>query len=504
MLAKSGQGVLHDPVKAEQYRIARLSRDARFDGLFFVGVFSTGIYCRPICPAVPAKEANVRYFADAISAAQAGLRPCLRCRPDSAPGSNPWLGTQTSLNRALNLINAGVLAGPQAISMSALAERLGIGERYLRQLFQQSLGTSPKQYALYHQLMFAKQLLHQTQMPITQVAFAAGFNSVRRFNEIFREQLQLTPSEIRKTGAKAPSAKQGLTLKLAYRPPYDWTHLRDFYTQRMVPEMEWIDEQSYGRSFTLNGVRGHFTAKHSEEEACFYVDIHLARAEDLRELKGIVSHIRRLLDLDADPLTIGDRLSGLGAALPKVQAGMRIPGVWSPFEAACRAILGQQVSVTQAVKLLGQLVADYGETVTLGERTLRLFPQPEQLTGASMEGLKMPGVRKEAIRALATFVAKAPEADIESWLQIKGIGPWTLDYVRLRGLSLPDVLLSSDLVVKQQLLLNLPGSWPRQACEDPKAVKKQAQKYYQELSHQLAQEVAPWGSYLTLQLWNQQ
>nr|WP_275661507.1 AlkA N-terminal domain-containing protein [Shewanella sp. Isolate7] len=514
--------------KAEQYRIARLSRDARFDGLFFVGVFSTGIYCRPICPAVPAKEANVRYFDDALSAAQAGLRPCLRCRPDSAPGSNPWLGKQTSLNRAMSLIDAGVLSGPQAIPMTGLADRLGISERYLRQLFHDSLGTSPKQYALYQQLMFAKQLLHQTKMPITQVAFAAGFNSVRRFNEVFREQLQLTPSEIRKASGESQLPMQGLTLKLAYRPPYDWHHLRSFFAQRAVPEMEWLDEHSYGRSFELGSGRGrnsgresensrdnaghakgYFCAVHSEREACFHVTIHLAEADTLGQLKGIISHIRRILDLDADMLTIGDKLQQLGQALPRVSPGIRLPGVWSPFEAACRAILGQQVSVTQAIKLLGQLVADYGETISLNERKVRLFPSPEALMDASLEGLKMPGIRKEAIRALARFVVANPEANIDDWLQIKGIGPWTLDYVRLRGQSLPDVLLVGDLVVKQQLLANLspePYSHDGEPAEDedPKAAKKRAQAYYQGLSQEVLQQVAPWGSYLTLQLWNQQ
>ncbi|MCG9745942.1 helix-turn-helix domain-containing protein [Shewanella sp. Isolate8] len=517
--------------KAEQYRIARLSRDARFDGLFFVGVFSTGIYCRPICPAVPAKEANVSYFDDALSAAQAGLRPCLRCRPDSAPGSNPWLGKQTSLNRAMSLIDAGVLCGPQAIPMTGLAERLGISERYLRQLFHDSLGTSPKQYALYQQLMFAKQLLHQTKMPITQVAFAAGFNSVRRFNEVFREQLQLTPSEIRKATGQPSLPVQGLTLKLAYRPPYDWQHLRSFFAQRAVPEMEWLDEQSYGRSFVLGSgsgrdcdcdcdcdshgrdnarsAKGYFCAVHSEQEACFHVTIHLAEADSLSQLKGIISHIRRILDLDADMLTIGDKLQALGQALPQVSPGLRLPGVWSPFEAACRAILGQQVSVTQAIKLLGQLVADYGETISLNDRQVRLFPSPEALVNASLDGLKMPGIRKEAIRALAAFVMANPEAEIDDWLQIKGIGPWTLDYVRLRGLSLPDVLLVGDLVVKQQLLVNLS---PEPSChdgepaedEDPKAAKKRAQAQYQALSQEVLGQVAPWGSYLTLQLWNQQ
>ncbi len=495
--------------KAEQYRTARLSRDARFDGLFFVGVFSTGIYCRPICPAVPAKEANVRYFDDALSAAQAGLRPCLRCRPDSAPGSNPWLGKQTSLNRAMSLIDAGVLCGPQAIPMTGLAERLGISERYLRQLFHDSLGTSPKQYALYQQLMFAKQLLHQTKMPITQVAYAAGFNSVRRFNEIFREQLQLTPSEIREATGQPSLPVQGLTLKLAYRPPYDWQHLHNFFAQRAVPEMEWLDEQSYGRSFVLGAAKGYFCAVHSEQEACFHVTIHLAEADSFSQLKGIISHIRRILDLDADMLTIGDKLQALGKALPQVSPGLRLPGVWSPFEAACRAILGQQVSVTQAIKLLGQLVADYGETISLNEKTVRLFPTPEALVDASLDGLKMPGIRKEAIRALAAFVMANPEAEIDDWLQIKGIGPWTLDYVRLRGLSLPDVLLVGDLVVKQQLLVNLspePSSRDGEPAEDedPKAAKKRAQAQYQALSQAVLQQVAPWGSYLTLQLWNQQ
>lgn len=184
-------------------REARISRDPRFDGKFFVGVLSTGIYCRTVCPAVAPKEENVRYFDSAIKAAQAGLRPCLRCRPDSAPGSNPWKGTGTTLDRAIGLIEAGALSGEHGLTVEALADKLGISSRYLNKLFTSGFGTSPKQFALYRQLMFAKQLLHQTQLPITQVALAAGFNSIRRFNEAFQQSLQLTPTQLRKSSLKS-------------------------------------------------------------------------------------------------------------------------------------------------------------------------------------------------------------------------------------------------------------------------------------------------------------
>ncbi|WP_028764002.1 DNA-3-methyladenine glycosylase 2 family protein [Shewanella colwelliana] len=492
----------------ESFRRARLARDARFDGLFYVGVLSTGIYCRPICPAMPAKEENVRYFNTALAAANHGLRPCLRCRPDSAPHSNPWMGNQTSVNRALTLINEGILSGVDSITLEQLAEKLGITSRYLRELFKTYVGASPKQYALYQQLMFAKQLLHQTTMPITEVAFAAGFNSVRRFNEAIAQELKLTPSAIRKQRAVGSVQVQAnsINLKLSYRPPFNWAHMRAFYQLRAVDEMEWLGDNSYGRTITLGKVRGYFTAVHNSEQSCFGINIVFTDTDGLLQLKRIVSHIRRLLDLDADLIEVEARLSLLGNALPKINTGVRIPGVWSTFEAGCRAILGQQVSVEQAVKLLKLLTAHYGERVTVGDQEVLFFPSAEAIAKAELTELKMPGLRKSALRALAVFVSECPDSDVEQWLKIKGIGPWTVNYVRLRGLSAPDCLLADDLVVKNQVLANI-SSDPQESelidiihAKDKAAIKS----YYLEKSQLIGQAISPWGSYLTFQLWSQQ
>jgi len=280
-------------------RQARLSKDPRFDGLFFTAVKTTKIYCRTICPAVTPKESNVTYYASAIEASIAGYRPCLRCRPDSAPGSPAWKGVDTSLERALRLIGEGEL---QLGSLQTLANRLGISDRYLRSLFQQHLGVSPKSYALYQQCLFAKQLLHQTPMPINQIALASGFNSVRRFNDCFRSMLQLTPSELRKKNIKKGSP---LILQLYFRPPYDWSYVSQFLQARAIEGLEWCNDLSYGRTIHLESCRGQFTATYKGNENRFDVAVEL---DDLSYLKPVMNNIRRILDLDVDIQSVDQHL----------------------------------------------------------------------------------------------------------------------------------------------------------------------------------------------------
>jgi len=238
----------------EQFRKARLSRDVRFDGLFFIAVKTTGIFCRPICPASPPKEENVEYFEHSAQALHHGFRPCLRCRPDSAPGSKAWLGTQTSVERALHLIDEGEL---QSGSLESLSERLGMSSRYLRKLFQENIGMSPKQYAVFQQLMFAKQLLHSSDLAIQDIAIACGFNSVRRFNDAFANTLKLTPSAVRRSLA-AEHKKPKLILQ--YRTPFDWQHMLSFYKRRAIEGVEEITELSYARTITLNDEPAWFRA----------------------------------------------------------------------------------------------------------------------------------------------------------------------------------------------------------------------------------------------------
>lgn len=452
---------------------ARLSRDARFDGKFFTAVKTTGIYCRPICPAIVSKEENVLYFPSAIAAANAGYRPCLRCRPDSAPGSPRWKGANTTLERAIKLIHHSTL---HTNSLASLAKRLGISDRYLRQLFKNHLGVSPKKYILYQQCLFAKQLLHQSNLPITQIALASGFNSIRRFNDCFRKQLNLTPSQIRQSRQKKSNILQ---LKLYYRPPYHWSSMQNFFLQRFIPTLEWLDDQSYGRTFSWLGCTGYFTARHVENENRFHLTLEL---DDITHLQAIVYNIRRILDLDADIETIEHSLQEHCGSAITLKSGVRLPGTWDMFEAGVRAILGQQISVAAARKLVSQLVETLGSSiespVSDNTPTMRVFPLPQAIVQSDLGFLKTPNSRKETLRCFAQHYLKHNNPNnAHEWLMLKGIGTWTIDYACLRGLSDPDIFLDSDLAIK-------------------KAVEKL-------MPHSNTKLAAPWRSYLTLQLWNQ-
>ncbi|MFV0596776.1 DNA-3-methyladenine glycosylase 2 family protein [Shewanella sp.] len=503
-----------------------MSRDPRFDGKFFVGVLSTGIYCRTVCPAVAPKEENVRYFDSAIKAAQAGLRPCLRCRPDSAPGSNPWKGTNTTLDRAIGLIEAGALSGEHGLTVEALADKLGISSRYLNKLFTAGFGTSPKQFALYRQLLFAKQLLHQTQLPITQVALAAGFNSIRRFNEAFQQALQLTPTQLRKSSQKSTiKIDQGESAKLAcsqeipahslslyqyYRPPLDWQAQLAFYRLRAVAGMEWFSENAdhnshdaidqdipleYSRTLQIEDIRAVVHIVHEAHLHRFKLTLILTPDSLISGLQKLITQVRRILDLDADMQQIEHNLLRLADLKLIPKSGLRIPGAGSVFEAGCRAVLGQQVSVVQATKLLNLLVEAYGECFSLNGREYRLFPTPQAIREASLDELKMPGARKLALNALAAFICEYPEATVDEWIGVKGIGPWTIAYAKLRGLGDPNIFLHTDLIVKKQLLATI----GEQKNLDIEAVK---QLDYSALAERVSSDIAPWGSYLTFQLWS--
>ncbi|MDT8894618.1 AlkA N-terminal domain-containing protein [Halomonas sp. I1] len=450
-----------DPAQCRQ---ARLARDARFDGRFVVAVTTTGIYCRPICPATPPHERNVRYFDSALAASQDGFRPWLRCRPDSAPDSPAWRGTHTTFERALRLIDEGVLRDG---SLGALCDRLGVGERYLRQLFQQRLGVSPKAYALHRQCLFAKQLLHQTTLPITEVAYASGFRSLRRFNDAFRRHIGLAPRELRRHG---DDGVDGLTLMLAYRPPYAWRPLHDFHRQRAIDGLEWVGEHHYGRHIYWGHARGWFTAEHDPARHAFRVRLAL---DDLAVLAPVVRRIRRCLDLDADTETIEAHLDRVIPGLPLTE-GLRLPGVWSPFEAGVRAILGQQVSIVAARRLVGTLVARLGEPTETGHH----FPTPEDVAASELDFLRMPGARKATLQRFASWYAGAESGDDPlQWTALKGIGPWTANYAAMRGTGHPDIWLDGDAGVRRAL--------GRLGGVDPASA-------------------APWRSYLTLQLWSQE
>lgn len=444
---------------------ARLSRDARFDGKFFTAVKTTGIYCRTICPVSPPKEENVHYFGSAIECAQAGYRPCLRCRPDSAPNSPAWKGVNATLDRALALIDGGCL---QESSLIHLAERLGISDRYLRQLFQQHLGVSPKNYALYQQCLFAKQLLHQTKLPITEIALASGFDSVRRFNDCFKKQLQLTPSQVRKS---VQASDNKIKVKLCYQPPYNWPVMQATLAARAINKLEWCTKESYGRTFTWHNSRGYFTAKHIAKQHLFEVEIII---DDLSKLKAVTNNIKRILDVNADLEHIEQDLKQCLPNSYPFNSGIRIPGIWSLFEAGIRAILGQQISVPAARTLVTVLVENLGES--FGD--MRLFPTPKAIADSDLAFFNMPQSRKNTLKNLANFYLENQDnKEPQQWLALKGIGPWTVNYAQMRGLSDPDIFLGGDLGIK-------------------KALAQSNEEFCSE-------QAAPWRSYLTFQLWSQ-
>ena len=416
-----------DPKICQQ---ARLSRDARFDGLFFTAVKTTKIYCRPICPAKTPKEENVEYFRHAHLAANAGYRPCLRCRPDSAPDSPVWNGVNTTLTKAKRLIDNGEL---EHSSLVGLSTKLGISDRYLRKLFKQHLGASAKSYALFRQCEFAKNLLHQTSLSITEIAFASGFNSIRRFNDCFKQQLSMSPSQIRRSKAIINNT---LDIKLYYRPPYNWQHLHSFLSARIIKRLEWTDDNSYGRSFTWASkqgeCKGQFTAVHNSEHKCFNVKIEV---DNIHLLKIVINNIRRILDLDTDIKTIEQYLEKNG--FKNITTGLRLVGTWSLFEAGIRAILGQQISVIAAQNLVTQIIHHLGEKES---DEVFYFPTAKSISESDLIFLKIPESRKQTLRNLANYFLDNPnKEDPDNWLSLKGIGPWTIDYAKMRDLSDPDI-----------------------------------------------------------------
>ncbi|UPR32396.1 DNA-3-methyladenine glycosylase 2 family protein [Vibrio crassostreae] len=445
---------------SEQCHLARYARDARFDGMFFTAVKTTGIFCRPICPASPPKEENVEYFSHQAQALKAGYRPCLRCRPDSAPFSPAWKGVETTFLRAMQLIDNGALNSGSIVD---LATRLGISDRYLRTLFDNYIGVSPKQYSLYSQLMFAKQLLHTSSMSITDVGFASGFNSTRRFNDAFQKELQLSPSQIRRA---KPSDTLSNHIQLGFHGPLDWNHLLGFYRRRMVEGLEDVGEDYYKRTVNVNGSKGWFKATLAKENR---LDIEF-ELDDISQLRSLIANIRRMFDLDVDIAKVEAFFTTIDPNLV-AKSGIRIPGVWSAWEAGVRAILGQQVSVTAAIGQLNLLVKELSD-----ENEKANFPTPKQIVEADVSFLRMPGSRKETLKRFAEYMVDNEAEHPSKWIELKGIGPWTIQYALLRGLSEPNHLLVGDLVVKKFI-------------EHRPAINTES--------------VSPWGSYATFHCWNQ-
>jgi AraC family transcriptional regulator of adaptative response / DNA-3-methyladenine glycosylase II len=433
------------------------SRDPRFDGLLFVGVTSTGIYCRPVCPARTPKFENCRFFGSAAAAQDARFRPCLRCRPETAPDMASWRGTSNTVSRALALINDGVLDGDGA-SVEALAERVGVGDRQLRRLFLQHLGASPVAVAQTRRVLFAKQLIHETRMPLTDIALAAGFGSIRRFNEIFRELFDRPPSALRRknlTAVRAANAR--VTLRIRYRPPYDWEAMLAHLEARAIPGVEIVENGKYHRAVEVASATGSVEAIHLPQRQSLGITIHFP---NVQALPGIVARVRRLFDVGADIETIDAHLSRDPQLAPLVakRPGLRSPGGWDGFELAVRAILGQQVSVAAARKLASQLVALYGKPVSpefaSHPRLTHVFPTPERLAAAPRIEVGMPDARRLSLKAIAEAAAADPnlfrpfgtiEEAILRLRSIRGVGEWTAQYIALRALRETDAFPASDI-----------------------------------------------------------
>ena len=466
---------------------ARLSRDPRFDGKFFIGVLSTKIYCRSICPVPTVKEKNVRYLPTAAAAAEAGFRPCLRCRPEASPGTPAWLGTSTTVSRALRLIGE---SGLESGGMEGLAERLGVGSRHLRRLFIRHLGAPPSAVAQTRRLHFAKKLIDETRLSMINVALASGFGCVRRFNAAIRKTYSRTPTQIRRLAhQKTVHPHDQYFFLLRFRPPYHWKGMLAFLAARATPGVESVDHQTYRRSISVNGAHGHFDVSLAEAQHSLAVRVQIPNPLGLY---GIIERIRNIFDLNADWAAIAQRLkidSALKARI-SAQPGLRVPGCWDGFELATRAVLGQQISVKAATTLAGRLANSFGQRISAATNITHLFPTPEILADARLAKLTSLGLtsnRAETIRALARAVCDGQisfENIVDSGTllaqlqKIPGIGSWTAQYVAMRALGEPDSLPTGDLGLLHALHLKT--------------------------SHELQQRAEswrPWRSYATIYLW---
>jgi AraC family transcriptional regulator of adaptative response / DNA-3-methyladenine glycosylase II len=429
---------------------ARLARDARFDGKFFIGVLTTKIYCRPICRSRTSKESNVRYFASAAAAAEAGFRPCLRCRPECSPGTPAWAGTQNTVSRALRLISETDLEGE---SVEALAEHLGVGSRHLRRLFLRHLGATPSAVAQTRRMHFAKRLIDETTLPMTQIAFTAGFGSVRRFNAAIRNVYHRTPSQIRSLAQKMSRQPENQYLfHLNFRPPYDWKRTLEFLAIQATPGVEVAEGGCFRRSISVSGNRGYFEVSLDASRNALNVRVQIS---DPRSLFSMIERIRAMFDLDADWPTIARTLGAdpdLAAHISS-HPGLRVPGCWNGFELVTRAILGQQKGTEKASALAGRMVRAFGQPFCPANGLTHLFPTPEVLANTDLESIGLLRPQADAIRALARAV-RAGQISFEKVVdsdailmrlsEIPGTGESTAQWVAIRNLREPDAFPSAD------------------------------------------------------------
>jgi AraC family transcriptional regulator, regulatory protein of adaptative response / DNA-3-methyladenine glycosylase II len=505
----------------EQQYQAAISKDARFDGVFYIAVTSTGIYCRPSCPAITPKREHMRFYRTAAAAQEAGFRACKRCRPDASPGSPEWNIRADVVGRAMRLIADGVV---DRDGVSGLAERLGYEQRQVRRLVTAELGAGPLAIARAQRAQTARVLTETTTLPLSEIAFAAGFTSIRQFNATIQEVFAVTPSELREArnrrGSRAPRARRRawgmagpvsdpaapglIRLRLPYRPPIDLGRMFGFLAARAIPGVESVEDGRYRRTLLLPNGTGIMSVGAPDGDPG-YVDCEL-QLEDLRDLTAAVQRCRRLLDLDADPEAITAALAASGPVLGTLalaSPGRRVPGHVEGNELALRAVLGQQVSVAAARRLGARLVAAYGKPLERPEGTLtHCFPAVETLAAADPATLPMPRARAGALTGLATALASGdlsldPGAERDraeaQLLALPGIGPWTTAYIRMRALSDPDAFLPSDVGVLEAL--GRLGAVPT-ALHGPSARARATRE-----AAELAENWRPWRSYAVQHLW---
>lgn len=441
----------------DTYYQAMLARDARFDGKFFVGVKTTGIYCRPICPAKPKRE-NVEFFHSSHEAEQKGYRPCLRCRPESAPHSPAWIGKSAIVQRAAKMLHDQEVL---ELDEDKFASRFGVSARHLRRLFLEEIGKTPKQLSHENRLNLARKLLTETKLSVTEVAFASGFGSIRRFNDAFLERFKKSPREIRRHPL---SADNGLILSASYRPPLDFAGLMKVYESHRTGELEWFEDERMHRVIEFDGKVGTIAISNDPDQSRLLVAIDFP---DRSFIPAIMSRVRGLFDLDSDPVVIANALEQDAKIkkLLKKYPGIRLPSGWDPFELAIASILGQLVSVERGRALVADLIAMLGKDSGLvrNGKGIRLFPTPRQIADSDLHGLKTTTIRKQTLRAFAKAVAdgelsleSTQDVDefVEKVLSIRGIGPWTAAYMALKVLRHTDAFPETDLLLARALELH--------------------------------------------------
>ncbi|ORM73199.1 adenosine deaminase [Pantoea wallisii] len=478
---------MFDPDIAYQ---ALTSRDSRFDGLFYVGVTSTGIYCRPICPVKPPMQKNCLFFTSAEAAEKAHFRPCMRCRPELAPGFAPVDSHHRIADRLIRRIEEGLLEEQE--TLADIATEFNLSERQLRRVVQQELGVSPLELRQTRRMLLAKQLLTETSLPVTEIAYASGFRSLRRFNDVFQARYRMSPSRLRKTIQPTTMAtvQESAELRLSYRPPYAWQAMLTFLQQRVMKEVEWVDDDAYHRTVRLGDCRGWVRVSHLPEKQALKVQFSTTLTP---VLPALLRRLRDLFDLDAQPQRISEQLSRdplLAESLAQYP-GLRVPGAFDGFELALRAILGQQVTVKAATTLSSRVAARFSESLETPWPALsRLPPDAAALAAASVEdiaGLGIVSARARAIQSLAQACASGalrfngalhPDVVQQQLLAIKGIGPWTASYIAMRALRWPDAFPKEDIAIRNNL-----GGVSAKVAE------------------QMSQVWRPWRSYAVLHIW---